>query len=129
MALGFPSRQVKLRPAKEYFYPRRESSISVRLDGAHLLEPLHPGLALRSPLTAPLGGAPRQDNTEESSFYSDSLGSETGQASQTSQVSQAADQQPRTLTEFQLKFGLGWRRLQQALFNCAACCVRCIGPV
>ena len=99
---------------------------SVTLDGAHLLEPLHPGLALRSPLLTPgpllhQPGRDQQQSQEESSFYS-----ETG-AGQPSVEPQP--QQRRTINEFQLKFGLGWRRIQAALFHCAACCVRCLGPV
>lgn len=41
----------------------------------------------------------------------------------------AEDRRGRTLTEFQLKCGLGWKRFQQALFSCVTCCVKCLGPV
>ena len=130
------------------------------LDGAHLLEPLHPGLSLRSPVvTGPsdarearqpsvtcqppalhtlhrphqppvsqqpvTASGPRYqgpDNTE-SSFYS---AADVGPA--TSLVTEDAGGQ-RTISEFELKCGLGWKRFQAALFHCAACCIRCIGPV
>lgn len=124
------------------------------LDGAHLLEPLHPGLSLRSPVVTqesvrqpgvrpvtsqppaashrqppqqPLVSGPRHQpggtQDTESSFYS---AADAGPA--TSLVSEVAGGQ-RTITEFELKCGLGWKRFQAALFHCAACCIRCIGPV
>ena len=129
------------------------------LDGAHLLEPLHPGLSLRSPVvTGPSSDArearqpavtcqppalhrqphqppvsqqpvtvnsgPRYQGLDtESSFYS---AADPGPA--TSLVTEEAGGQ-RTISEFELKCGLGWKRFQAALFHCAACCIRCIGPV
>lgn len=121
------------------------------LDGAHLLEPLHPGLSLRSPVvTGPsearearqpgprpvisqppashrqpvtVSGPRHPGEDTESSFYS---AADAGPA--TSLVSEVAGGQ-RTINEFELKCGLGWKRFQAALFHCAACCIRCIGPV
>ena len=134
---------------------------SGNLDGAHLLEPLHPGLSLRSPVVTadtrcprPVSAQPppashqhrqpqpsvssdtavtsvtgrqsinqrlRPEDTE-SSFYS-----EVGPSA--SLVSEDVPGGQRTINEFELKCGLSWKRFQAALFQCAACCVRCIGPV
>ena len=126
------------------------------LDGAHLLEPLHPGLSLRSPVvTGPsdarearqpavtcqppalhrphqppvsqqpvTASGPRyQAPDTQSSLYS---AADAGPS--TSLVTEDAGGQ-RTISEFELKCGLGWKRFQAALFHCAACCIRCIGPV
>jgi len=113
---------------------------TVTLDGAHLLEPLHPGLSLRTPSVL----------NQPSSQISSSTGPDKDQAGLLVNLSELGPgrleehqedgvpeaecgsqdrQMGRTLTEFQLKCGLGWRRFQQALFSCATCCVKCLGPV
>ena len=144
------------------FYRLAGVRCAATLDGAHLLEPLHPGLSLRSPVVTgvtqearqsagrPVTSQPpashrqphqtldtqpvrvsgprhqpgeRGETDTESSFYS---AADAGPA--TSLVSEVAGGQ-RTINEFELKCGLGWKRFQAALFHCAACCIRCIGPV
>ena len=125
-----------------------------KLDGAHLLEPLHPGLSLRSPIPAGAasgggvvvvrqpgtGGADKSPTINpsslrsggfsvntESSFTGDN-GQKTGNLA-TSQPPPDQANRRQNLNQFHLKCGLGWSQVQTALFNCAACCVKCIGPV
>ena len=103
-------------------------------DAAHLLEPLHPGLSLRSPLpTSSSPPAPALLHTSVKTVTLQPLSHQDHHQDhhqqQQLQDQQQQQQQARTISEFQLKCGFGWRRLQSAMFQCAACCVRCIGPV
>ena len=104
------------------------------LDGDHLLEPLHPGLSLRSPLPGHTGdtGQPGQHQVTPDTVVIQPLTSDHHQTRGGDQEQQqllSQQQQASNINEFQVKCGLGWKRLQTALFHCAACCVRCIGPV
>ena len=121
---------------------RRHPAHSFTLDSSHLLEPLHPGLSLRSPLPVSSGSGscqkpvktPAAAVTAQPQHHSETVFQQhhsivNGVANGHQQQQQQQPQDQRTINEFQLKCGFGWRRLQTAMFQCAACCVRCIGPV
>lgn len=105
-----------------------------------MLEPLHPGLSLRTPsvLNQPSSQissscGPGKDQTGLLVNLTE-LGQERLDEHQEDGLPEAEggsqdEQMGRTLTEFELKCGLGWRRFQQALFSCATCCIKCLGPV
>ena len=106
----------------------------ITLDGDHLLEPLHPGLSLRSPLPGHSGSSGHQvpgvtpDTVVIQPLASDQHQTRGADQEQQELLSQQ-QQQATNINEFQVKCGLGWKRIQTVLFHCAACCVRCIGPV